>query len=125
MADLFTPADLAAYLHVEENTSSATVARSVAYGWLKSATGLADWPSPVPDQLFAWALELAAIAFRNPAGVSSESIDTRSVSFDRQRRIDILRAAAVAYGGAAVPQYFFPDWDWHWESVKITSAIVT
>jgi len=102
------------------DTSSATVARRVASGWLKSATGLADWAVPVDDQLFGWGLELAAIAFDNPAGAGSESIDDYSVGGVGERRADILAAARIAYSGAGAPLYSFPEPDWHW---KVSPAV--
>ena len=124
MADLFTIGEFANYLQQDVNTSSATVARRVASGWLKSATGLTDFVT-VDDQLFGWGLELAAIAFRNPTGAASESIDDYNVSFDAKRRAEILKAAAVAYGSAGSPVYFFPDPDWHWESVPTATTGTT
>lgn len=114
-ADLFTLAEFASYLQQDVDTSSATVARRVASGWLLQATRLSDFPLPVSDQLFAWGLELAAIAFRNPDGAKSESIDDHSATWDRLNRIDILKAAAAFYGGAGSPTYSFPAPDWHWE----------
>lgn len=124
MADLFELSEFASYLQQDVDTSSATVARRVASGWLKHATGLADWSVPVADQLFAWGLELVAIAFRNPDGVASESIDDHSATWDRLRRKEILDAAKAAYNtGGGVPQYSFPDWDWHWTVVPVPSAI--
>ena len=119
MADLFEISELASYLQQDVDTSSATVARRVASGWLKSATGLTDFTAPVADQLFAWGLELAAIAFRNPDGATSESIDDHSVSWDRQRRIDILTEAQRAYSASGSPVYSFPEWDWHWVAVPV------
>jgi hypothetical protein len=123
MADLFTLDEFASYLQQDVDTSSATVARRVASGWLKSATGLSDWTAPVDDQLFGWGLELAAIAFRNPDGASSESIDDHTVQWDRARRADILKAATTAYSGAAQPQYSFPEADWHWTVVPFVPPI--
>lgn len=117
MADLFTIEEFASYLHQDVDTSSATVARRIASGWLKSATGLIDFTAPIDDQLFAWGLELAAIAFRNPDGVASESIDDHNVSWHRERWADILKAAATKFGTAGQPRYFFPAWDWHWEAI--------
>lgn len=81
------------------------------------ATRLAAWPTPVPDDLWAWAIELAAIAFRNPDGAASESLDDHSVTHDRARRAEILKDAKAAYGGGTGPSYSFPDPDWHWTVV--------
>jgi hypothetical protein len=123
MADLFTIEEFASYLQQDVDTSSATVARRVASGWLKSATNLADFTAPVDDQLFGWALELAAIAFRNPDGAASESIDDHNVSWDAARRADILAAATTAYAGASLPRYSFPAPDWHWEVVPALNPL--
>jgi hypothetical protein len=122
-ADLFTIAEFASYIQQDVDTSSATVARRVASGWLLAATGLTDFPAPISDSLFGWGLELAAIAFRNPEGTASESIDDHSVTWDRQRRADILKAAATAYGASGSPQYSFPAVDWHWTVVPVVSPL--
>jgi len=83
------------------------------------ATGLTTWPSPVPDDLWSWAIELAAIAFRNPTSASSESQDDYSISHgDAARRREILAAARAAYSNAGSPQYSFPEADWHWTSIS-------
>lgn len=124
MADLFALDEFASYIQQDVDTSTATVVRRVASGWLMSATGLSDWPSPVPDDLWTWALELAAIAYRSPAGdVTSEAIDDYVVMSDRARRKEILAAARTRYGGATTPQYEFPDPDWHWNTATPNSAI--
>lgn len=123
MADLFDLVDLPSWLQVPEvDTETAIRVRRAASGWLMGATRLTSWPDPIPDDLWAWAIELAAIAFRNPAGAASESIDDYSVSADRSRRKDILEAARLAYADSAGPQYSFPDWDWHWTVVPPASS---
>jgi hypothetical protein len=120
VTDLFTIDELASYLQQDVDTSTATVARRIASGWLKSATGLADWPTnPVDDQLFAWGLELAAMAYRNPDGAASESVDDHNVSWAGLRRKDILEAARLAYSSAGAPTYSFPAVDWHWTVVPL------
>jgi hypothetical protein len=84
---------------------------------------LPDWPNPVPDRLWTWALELAAIAYRNPAAAGSEGVDDYRVinNQDWQRRSEILAAARRAYNTAsAQPQYSFPEPDWHWTTVPIS-----
>jgi len=123
MADLFTELEFEAYLQQDVDTSSATVARRVASGWLKYATDLADFTAPIDDQLFAWGLELAAIAYRNPDGAASESADDHNVSWDVSRRAEILAAARVAYGGSGVPLYSFPEPDWHWVAVPVVDPL--
>jgi hypothetical protein len=127
VADLFDLIDLPSWLQVPSvDTETATRVRRYASGWLLNATRLSPWPpNPVPDDIWAWAIELAAIAFRAPDGASSESIDDYSRSNDTARRKEILDAARAAYSGAATPTYSFPDWDWHWVSVPTTSSSLT
>src|SRR6266581_978899 len=125
--DLFTRDELASYMlraagEVVDN-STTDVCQRVASGWLKWSTGLSDWTVPVDDQLFAWALELAAIAYRNPDGMAVEAIDDYTATWDRSRRKQILDAARTAYSAAGQPQYEFPDPDWHWGPATPNSAI--
>jgi hypothetical protein len=120
VADLFDLVDLPSWLQVPQvDTETATRVRRAANGWLQHATGLATWPNPVPDRLWAWAVELAAIAFRNPDATSSETIDDYTVQGDRFRRREILAAATAAYNTTAGPQFSFPEADWHWSVVPI------
>jgi hypothetical protein len=124
-ADLFTNAEFASYLREPDpgvDNSSTDVVRRLAAGWLKSATGLADFTAPVDDQLFGWALELAAIAYRNPDGLASESIDDYQASWDRARRKDILEAARRTYSGAGQPLFEFPEPDWHWTVTPVSAT---
>lgn len=123
MTDLFSLTEFASYMKEDVDTSSATVARRVANGWLLNATGLNDWTIPVSDSLFGWGLELAAIAWRNPDGAASESVDDHSVTWDRLRRAEILKAAQTAYGSAGAPRYSFPAADWHWNVVPTVSPL--
>lgn len=118
MADLFDLVDLPSWLQVPEvDTETATRVRRFASGWLMQATGLTTWPTPVPDDLWAYAIELAAIAYYNPSGLSSESLDDHNVAYSAERRKEILAAARATYRtGSSQPQYSFPDWDWHWTS---------
>src|ERR1041384_2808970 len=109
---LFTLEELASYLQQDLHTSSATIARRVASGWLQAATGVTEWTT-VSDSLFGWSLELAAIAFPNPDNAPSESTDDHSVTYDRARRAEILKAAASALGSGGRPQHSFPEPDWH------------
>jgi hypothetical protein len=123
MPDLFDLVDLPSWLQVPEvDTETATRVRRAASGWLQDATGLASWPDPVPDRLWVWAVELAAIAFRDPDGTASETIDDYTRQQDRARRAEILTAARRAYNtGATSPQYSFPDPDWHWSTVAVVN----
>lgn len=119
MADLFDLADLPSWLKIPEvDTETATRVRRAANGWLQEATGLTEWPDPVPDVLWAWGLELAAIAMRNPDGAQTADYDDYTYTADRERRTEILAAARKAYrggvGGEGEPVYAFPEPDWHW-----------
>jgi len=122
VADLFDSEDLRTFMQVP-TIDAGTLARvrRFATGWLMTATRLTSFPSPVPDDLWAWAVELAAIAYHNPDGATSESIDDYSRSNDANRRMEILKAAAAAYSGASLPTYFFPEWDWHWTTTPATT----
>jgi len=109
------------------DTETATRYRRYVNGWLQDATGLTDWPNPVPDRLWAWAIELAALVFDNPGAKWSQTIDDSADTYDRGpqgRRQEILAAARRAYNTAGKPQGSFPDPDWHWTSVPTTSALL-
>lgn len=124
MADLFDLVDLPSWLQVPDvDLETATRVRRYASGWLQSATRLAAWPTPVPDDLWAWGIELAAIAYRNPDGLSSETIDDYTRTVDRARRAEILAAASASYGGTSAPRYSFPAPDWSWTTVPTVSAL--
>ena len=86
-----------------------------------SATGLSSWPDPIPDDLWAWAIELAGIAYRNPTALNSETVSDYTYSQDRAAKEAILAAAKTKYGGASSPQYSFPEWDWTWTSTTVSS----
>lgn len=126
--DLFDLDELPSWLQVPSvDTETATRVRRAAGGWLTSATGVASnaWPNPIPDDVWAWALELAAIAFRNPAAANSASLDDFNISYgDRARRAEILKAAASGYGGSMVPLYSFPDVDWQWTVAPAMPLII-
>ena len=121
--DLFELTDLPSWLQVPSvDTETAIRVRRYANGWLMSACRLASWPNPIPDDLFAWGIKLAGIAFRNPTGAASMAIDDYNVSFDAARREQILKAAASAYGSNGAPLYRFPEPDWSWTVVPSTVA---
>lgn len=124
MPDIFDLADLPSWLQIPQvDTETAIRVRRYANGWLMSATGLASWPDPIPDDLWAWAIELAGIAYRNPTANTNESISDYSYSQDSSRRAEILAEAKAKYSGATTPLYNFPEWDWKWTST--TSATVS
>lgn len=121
MADLFDLGDLPSWLQVPGvDTGTATRVRRYVNGWLQDATGLAAWPDPIPDRLWAWAIELAGIVHDNPTAKWSQTIDDFVSVEDRgaqARRNQILTAARAAYNTAGQPQYSFPEPDWHWATV--------
>lgn len=86
-----------------------SVVERVVSGWLLDATGYPAWPADwsdgkVPPALFAWAIELGAIAHENPASATSDQVDRQSTSWSEQRRTAILaRAAAWAAKTRADP----------------------
>ena len=118
MPDLFDLGELPSWLQLPEvDTETATRVRRSANGWLQDATGLTQWPDPVPDRLWTWGIELAAIAYNNPDATASSSIDDYQRTEDRERRAEILTAARAAYNnGGSQPQYSFPEPDWHWSA---------
>jgi hypothetical protein len=122
MADIFDLIDLPSWLQIPQvDTETAIRVRRYANGWLMSATGLASWPAVIPDDLWAWAIELAGIAYRNPTSLTSETVDGYTMAADSARKAEILAAAKAAYGGASSPLYSFPAWDWTWTSTGVSS----
>jgi hypothetical protein len=122
VADLFDLGDLPSWLQIPEvDAETATRVRRMASGWLQDATGLTDWPDPVPDRLWGWALELAGLALNNPAAVWSETVGSVSTVYERGaqgRRREILNAARAAYNVAGGPMHSFPAADWRWPSTN-------
>jgi len=120
MADLFDLGDLPSWLQLPGvDTGTATRVRRYVNGWLQDATGLTDWPTPIPDRLWAWAIELAAIVIDNPTAKWSETIDDSGTVYERgakTRRREILDAARKAYNAGGGPQWAFPQPDWSWST---------
>lgn len=117
MAEIVTPAELAAHLDrgILPPTKAASACR-VASGWLYGVIRPTVWPPvPIPDDLWGWALELAAMAYDNPTGADSASLGDLTLNWGaaaRERREQILAQATAAYGGtntSAGPQGSFPD----------------
>lgn len=93
MAVLFQPIELAQLLQRRVQGGSAYAAETVAATWLRAATGLVEFPQPLPADLHGWGLELAALVYDSftPAGGAASTVD-------RNRRDAILQAAGRAYG---------------------------
>lgn len=107
---LFSVYDLNDYLRQDVNVDAWQVVERVVHGWLKGATGLTQWPDPLPDDVFSWALELAAIAYENPVPtLSTESVGGVTQQWQRARKAEILAAAAAAYGTRGRASGSFPD----------------
>lgn len=130
MAELFELGELSLWLQQRAHRPLPKIdmetearVRRHASGWLQSATRLAPWPpNPIPDDLWAWAIELAAIALRNPDGTASETNGDYTHATDRMRRVEILAAARTAYGGSSTPRASFPEPDWTWSAVVTTTG---
>lgn len=109
MARLLEIEDLQDFLHRKLDPAAATIAIKVATGWLVDATRIADWPYPVPDEIFAWAVELAAIAWSNPEGLSTLAVGDVSRGWALTRKAEILTAARERYrGNSGGPLFNFP-----------------
>ena len=117
---LFTQADLESYLQQGELAPDSVVTvQRVVSGWLRAATQRTDdWPTPTPDDLFGWSLELAALAYNNPESLLNDTTGSSASAWDRTRRAEILAAARAAYGtaagGAGGPIGSFPVPDIGW-----------
>lgn len=71
--EIITPNDLASYLRESELDPSADLLVDLANGIVSDVTG--DLVAPYPSRVRAITLEVAARAYRNPQGASSETID--------------------------------------------------
>lgn len=104
--------DLRVYLQIDAEDyllDTAEIAVQLADGWLESVTPFVlAWPSPRRNDLWAWALELAGMAYDNPEGMSLHTTGGTTSGWMQGRRQEILAAAKRKYplGG---PQYQFPD----------------
>lgn len=99
MDDLFALTDLAATLQVDLDTSSAAEARRKAQADLVSATRLTVWPTPIPEDLRSWGLQLAALYYDNPSMLEMEQNGATMTRWQLSRRDDILKLARSRYSG--------------------------
>jgi len=112
---LFTAADLQAYLRQPVIAAAGAVVERVVWGWLSPVLGLTERPTAadVTPQLAAWALELGAIAYSNPEGLSSYQLESESSVYSSERRDQILLLAAgggkTPTGAALAPTSSFPS----------------
>jgi hypothetical protein len=107
---LVTVAELASYLDSDVAEATGRAAIRSAAGWLQSVTHFTEWPNPVPDPLWTWAVELAAIAHTNPAGLVAQTVGGESLTWPvARRRQEILTAAAAYYPRGGTPMWSFPE----------------
>lgn len=108
MGRLVGRGELGTHLQRPVREDSEALAIRVAEGWLRSVcTRLPDWPDPVPEDLWAWALELTVIAYENPRGLASRTVGEDTQAWAIARKQQILDAAEGKYGGTQ-PEYHFP-----------------
>lgn len=106
---LFQADDLGDWMGRTVTDSKAVAVEKVVWGWLKPVLGLSERPSPVPDEVYSWAIELGAIAHENPAGMSSRQLGTAMQAFSSERRNAILEEAAGGTAtSTATPRGSFP-----------------
>lgn len=110
---LFTTADLGSLLQCSVSAAAAETAERLAWGWLRPVLAVDERPDPVSAELWAWAVELGAIAHENPAGLAAYQLGDERSQYSAERRQEILELAAA--GGAVVssgvprPRGSFPD----------------
>lgn len=112
MAVIVDPVALGGYLQRTVSGRTAAVVNEVVSGWLAAATGSVPTPPLAPD-LWAWALELAGIAYVQmiPADAAPAPPNV-----DPARLGVILRAVGAKYGSTGGPLFSFPEWDWSWSA---------
>lgn len=101
--ELITPQDVANYLQQDVGSFRqewAETAIRIAVGWLRGRCYFEQWPpSPVPEDLWAWAVELAALVYDNPTLVSSSTVGGQTIAYGAvaARRREILAEAEGVY----------------------------
>lgn len=94
---LFSPADLAAWLRQPVTDEAAWLTETVVWGWLRPVLALTERPETASDELKAWAIELAGIAYSNPEGLGSYALESEKTVYSGERRAEIL--GLVSSGG--------------------------
>ncbi len=108
-SELFTAANLGHLLGKAVDADKAAMAEQIVWGWLSGPLSITERPDPVTPQVFSWALELGAIAYENPAGLSSKQLGTSQQAFSSERRTEILETAAGSTPASALrPRGKFP-----------------
>ena len=109
---LFTPDQLRSLPDCGGATDDqAALAELIVWGWVSDATGLDTRPSTVTSDLFAWAIELGGIAYRNGETRSQVGQVSSMHANDDARRNEILaRVSAASDVGTQLgaPQGCFP-----------------
>lgn len=112
---LFTAKELGDFIREPVDDAAAIQVEKVAWGWLTGPLGLTERPTAVGAQLYAWALELGAIALENPSGLSSYQLGAEQRAYSAERRAEILAEVEAvtqrAAGGVAAgsPIGSFPE----------------
>lgn len=109
---LFTGVDLTTWLQRPVSDEAGIMVERVVWGWLRPLLNVDERPDPPSDELFSWAIELGGIAFANPEGLASYSLEAESSSYSSERRDEILREVAnggvTPVGASLPPKSSFP-----------------
>lgn len=111
---LIDSTDLGEWMQKTLDPDRATQAIRIAEGWLLSATRMDPWPdsSNVPEDLWAWDMELSALCYKNnPGSVTQRQVGgilTQWAPDDQARRQQILDAAKARYNQTGLPRGKFP-----------------
>lgn len=115
---LFLPDDLTEFMgRTADPTRAATVER-IVWGWIKPLLGVDERPNPMPDELFAWALEIGAIKYENPTVRIAQTTGPFTVTYVANRSgsptariaeiLDAIAASPLGSGGGR-PSGDFPE----------------
>lgn len=100
---IVTPKQVADFLQQDADTMRVDWvdnAIRIAIGWLRGRCGFEQWPlDPLPEDVWAWAVELAALVYDNPTLVSSSTVGGQTVAYGAvaARRREILAEAEGVY----------------------------
>ncbi len=110
------PKDVASFLQQDVSqvrTEWADTSIRIATGWLRGRCYFEQWPpDPVPENLWAWLVELAALVYDNPTLVNSTTVGGQTVAYGAValRRKEILAEAEGVYPRlAGRPMGEFPE----------------
>lgn len=103
--------DLRAFLPQYTFTDpTANVTLRLVSGWLQRATNTSPLPDPLPDDLWADALELAGLVISNPESLASRTAGPTSRTWPLAARRDAILARVEARAKQAIsaPRGCFP-----------------